>query len=179
MVVKMALGVFFGSFLLIWGGMFLTRPDRSIPPYSVGSQEGTFVAIHVPPWTSDAAIETLIQRFRTVGRGTRNFGPMKIQPTTPQDPSGRYRRLTIYIFTHDAWAEPELVHRYVHAVHAGTSATSDERAVRDAVEKAVRGSYRLEEAEEEGRIGPAPHNGDSPATAAYSRLLFRERLPDG
>ena len=39
-VVKLALGVFFGFFILIGIGMFLTRPDRSIPPYSIGSQEG-------------------------------------------------------------------------------------------------------------------------------------------
>jgi hypothetical protein len=173
----MALGVFFGSFVLIWGGMFLTRPDRSIPPFSVGSQEGPFVAVHVPSWTSDAAIETLIQRFRTVGRETRNFGPMKIQPTTPQDPSGRYHRIIIYIFTHDAWAEPELLHRYVHAVRAGASATPDDRAVREGYEKAVRGSYRLEGSEVEGRIGPLPRGGDSPASAAHSRLLFSERVP--
>ncbi|HET9866814.1 MAG TPA: hypothetical protein VFQ06_05950 [Nitrospira sp.] len=31
-VVKLALMVFFGSFALIWGGMYLSRPDRSIPP---------------------------------------------------------------------------------------------------------------------------------------------------
>ena len=63
-VVKMALGVLFGSFALIWGGMFLSRPDRSIPPYSIGSQERTLVAVHVPSWTSDTEIETLIGRFR-------------------------------------------------------------------------------------------------------------------
>ena len=56
-MVKFGLGVFVGSFLLIWGGMFLTRPDRSIPPYSIGSQEGTLVAMHVPPWTTEAGIE--------------------------------------------------------------------------------------------------------------------------
>ncbi|MGH7474628.1 MAG: hypothetical protein ACREJW_11865, partial [Candidatus Methylomirabilales bacterium] len=40
-VVKLGLGVFVSSFILIGVGMFLSRPDRSIPPYSVGSQEGT------------------------------------------------------------------------------------------------------------------------------------------
>ena len=104
-VVKLALMVFFGSFGLIWGGMYLSRPDRSIPPYSIGSQEGTAVSVHVPGWTSDTEIETLIERFRKVGRETRNFGPMKVRPTTPDDPAGRYRRITIYIFTHDDWAE--------------------------------------------------------------------------
>ena len=80
-VVKLALMVFFGSFALIWGGMYLSRPDRSIPPYSIGSQEGTAVAVHVPAWTSDTETETLIERFRKIGRETRNFGPMKISPT--------------------------------------------------------------------------------------------------
>jgi hypothetical protein len=177
-VVKMGLGVFIGSFMLIWGGMFLTRPDRTIPPFSVGSQDGHFVAVHVPPSTSDAAIETLILRFRTVGRETRNFGTMKIQPTTPKDPKGRYRHIVIYVFTHEAWAEPELLHRYVHALQAGPGATADDQSLREGFERALRGFYRLEGSEEEGRIGLLPRNGDTPATAAYSRLLFKERLPE-
>ncbi|MEE9172791.1 MAG: hypothetical protein V3U41_07790, partial [candidate division NC10 bacterium] len=56
-IVRFGLGVFIGSFVLIFVGMVLVRPDRSIPPYSVGSQEGTMVAIHVPSRTSDAEIE--------------------------------------------------------------------------------------------------------------------------
>jgi hypothetical protein len=162
-VVKLGLGVFVSAFALIWGGMFLTRPDRSIPPYSIGSQEGEAVAVHVPPWTSDSAIETLIERFRTVGRGTRDFGRMKIQPTTPADPGGRYRRIAIYIFTHDAWAEPEMLHRYL----------AGDPEIREAFEKAVRGFYRLDGRQEEGRIGPILRGPDSAATAAYSRLLFK------
>lgn len=82
-LVKLALGVLCTSFALIWSGMFLSRPDRSIPPYSIGSQEGTAVAIHVPGWTSDPEIETLIERFRKVGRETHDFGKMKVRPTTP------------------------------------------------------------------------------------------------
>lgn len=78
-VVKLALSVFVGSFALIWGGMYLSRPDRSIPPCSIGSQEGVSVAVHVPYYTSDTEIEALIERFRKVGRETRNFGPMKIR----------------------------------------------------------------------------------------------------
>ena len=31
-VVKLALGVLVMSFALIWGGMYLSRPDRTIPP---------------------------------------------------------------------------------------------------------------------------------------------------
>ena len=82
-VVKMALGVLFGSFALIWGGMFLSRPDRSIPPYSIGSQERTLVAVHVPSWTSDTEIQTLIERFRKVGGESRNFGSHENSPYHP------------------------------------------------------------------------------------------------
>lgn len=168
-VVKLGLFVFVGSFALIWGGMFLTRPDRSIPPYSIGSQEGAAVAVHVPGWTSDSAIETLIERFRKIGRDTRDFGKMKIQPTTPGEPGGRYQRIMIYIFTHDSWAEPEMLHRYL----AAASGESGDAAVKEAFEKAVRGFYRLDETQEEGRIGPLLSERDSAATAAYSRELFK------
>ena len=164
-VVKLALMVFFGSFALIWGGMYLSRPDRSIPPYSIGSQEGTAVAVHVPAWTSDTEIETLIERFRKIGRETRNFGPMKIRPTTPEDSSGRYQRITIYIFTHDAWTEAPILHRFL---------TGEDRDVRDGFRRALRGFYQLTEREEEGRIGPMVDGQDSAATAAYSRQLFKE-----
>jgi len=169
-VVKLGLGVLIGSFLLIWVGMFLSRPDRSIPPYSIGSQEGTVVAIHVPAWTSDTAIETLIERFRKVGRETRDFGKMKIQPTTPRDPAGPYRSITIYIFTHDSWAEPAILHRYVTA--KGSTST-DDQSLREAFEQSVRGFYRLDGTEEEGRIGPVLNGKDTAGTAAYARLLFK------
>ena len=166
-VVKLALMVFFGSFALIWGGMYLSRPDRSIPPYSIGSQEDTAVSVHVPAWTSDMEIETLIERFRKVGRETRNFGPMKIRPTTPEDPSGHYRRITIYIFTHDAWAEAPILHKYL---------TGEDQEVSDGFKRALRGLYRLTETDEEGRIGPIVDGPDSAATAAYSRQLFKHSL---
>ncbi len=166
-VVKLALGVLFGSFALIWGGMFLSRPDRTIPPYSIGSQEGSSVAVHVPGWTSDTEIETLIERFRKVGRETKNFGSMKIQPTTPGDPAGRYGRITIYIFTHDAWTEPDILHKYL---------TGEDQAVREGFEKALRGFYRLDGSEEEGRIGPLVKGPDTLGTAAYSRELFKGRV---
>ena len=166
-VVKLALSVFVGSFALIWGGMYLSRPDRSIPPYSIGSQEGVSVAVHVPSWTSDTEIEALIERFRKVGRETRNFGPMKIRPTTPDDPQGRYRRITIYIFTHEDWAEADILHKFL---------TDEDQSVHDGFEKALRGLYRLDEREAEGRIGPLLKGPDSAATAAYSRQLFKEMV---
>ena len=163
-VVKMALGVLFGSFALIWGGMFLSRPDRSIPPYSIGSQERTLVAVHVPSWTSDTEIQTLIERFRKVGGESRNFGAMKIHPTTPDDPLGRYQHIAIYIFTEEGWTEPEVLHKYV---------TGEDLKVREGFEGSLRGFYRLDGPEEEGRLGPILKEKDSAATAAYSRQLFK------
>lgn len=172
-VVKLGLGVFVGSFVLIWGGMFLTRPDRSIPPYSIGSQEGTAVAVHVPAWTSDTEIETLIHRFQKVARDEREFGAMKIRPTTKDDPAGHYQRITIYIFANDHWAEPNVLHRYLSSE---TSGDATEQAFRAEFETSVRGSYRLDGLIEEGRIGridQALQGKDTAATAAYARLLFK------
>lgn len=166
-VVRLALGVMLASFALTVVGMFLTRPDRSIPPFSIGSQEGTAVAIHVPSRTSDGEIETLVRRFRKVARETRDFGLMKIQPTTPRDPAGPYSRIVIYIFSDNAWTEPDVLHRYV---------AGEDQRLKEAFAKAVRGLYRLDESTEEGRISPLLDQQDSPATAAYSRVLFKETL---
>ena len=121
--------------------------------------------MHVPAWTSDTEIETLIERFRKIGRETRDFGHMKIRPTTPDDSQGRYQRITIYIFTHDAWAEAPILHQYL---------TGEDREARDGFRRAMRGFYQLTESEEEGRIGPLLDGPDSAATAAYSRQLFKE-----
>ena len=72
-LVKLGLGVLIGGFLMIGIGMFLSRPDRTIPPYSIGAQEGTTVLIHTPPWTSDPEIRTLLERFRNKAQETRQF----------------------------------------------------------------------------------------------------------
>jgi hypothetical protein len=172
-VVKLGLGVFIGAFVLIWGGMFLTRPDRTIPPYSVGSQEGAAVAIHVPSWTSDTEIETLIYRFQKTAHEGREFGRMKIQPTTKDDPAGRYQKITIYVFANDHWAEPDMLHRYLSAESSRDPA---EQAFKAEFEKTVRGYYRLQGMTEEGRIGriyEALQGTDTAGTAAYARLLFK------
>jgi hypothetical protein len=92
---------------------------------------------------------------------------MKIRPTTPEDPSGRYRRITIYIFSHDAWAEAPILHKYL---------TGDDQEVRAGFKRALRGFYQLTETEEEGRIGPMVDGPDSAATAAYSRQLFKQAV---
>ena len=77
-VVKFALWVFVGSFAMIWGGMYLSRPDRSIPPYTVGSQSGYFVATYVPRDTQNDQIEQLVLRKSPQECG--RFRPQEILP---------------------------------------------------------------------------------------------------
>ena len=165
MVVKLGLGVFVWSFALILGGMYLSRPDRSIPPYSVGSQLGQIVATHVPHETTDERIESLLKRFRKVGHEKHDFGSMKIHPTTPDDAGGRYRRLVIYVFDDDVWTDPAVLAKYV----AGDATVVTE------FEKAVRGYYRLQDQEEEAGIGPLPKRGD---VSGATRLIFKGRVTD-
>ena len=149
-VVKIGLTVFIGSFLLIGLGMFLSRPDRSIPPYSIGSQVGSVIAVHLPPWTSDLEIETLIQRFGSVGRESRDFGSMKIRSTTPDDPNGHYQRMTIYFFSDHTWTESAIVRRYVTA----TTGSSEEMAFKEEFEMMVRGGFQIDLQGQQGWIGP-------------------------
>jgi hypothetical protein len=164
-VVKLALSVLVGSFALIWGGMYLSRPDRSIPPYTVGSQIGTLVATHVPRGTTDEQIERLLKRFRKVGHQTRDFGAMKIYPTTPGATGGRYRRIEIYVFDDHGWAETEMLTRYVGG---------DTAIIKD-FESSVRGYYLLLDQEEEGGLGPVPKQG---VRSDQTRTLFRGRVTD-
>jgi len=165
-VVKLALGVVVMSFTMIWGGMYLTRPDRTIPPYSVGSQVGHIVAMHVPHDTTDQGIETLVKRFRKVGRQTHHFAKMKIQPTTPGDPNGWYRKVVVYVFVDDGWAEPDVLNKFL---------AGDATAVKN-YEKEMRGYYRLQDQEEEGGLGPMP-KADVEASDA-TRILFKGLVTD-
>jgi len=172
-VVKMGLLVFVGAFGLIWGGMYLTRPDRTIPPFSVGSQEGIAVAMHVPAWTSDTEIETLLYRFQKVAHEGRDFGRMKIQPTTKGDPAGSYQRMAIFVFANDHMTEADVLHRYLAAE---TSHDPAEKTFRADFEKTVRGYYRIDGTNEEawlGRIYEALQGKDTAGTAAYARRLFK------
>ncbi len=165
-VVKMALGVLIGGFALIWGGMYLSRPDRSIPPFSVGSQSGEVVMTHVPGGTTDEQIGILLRRFRKLGRQPDGLAAMKkIQPTTPGDPAGRYGRVMLYVFDNADWTEPEVLKRFL---------AGDPLVVAD-IEKAVRGYYRLRGEEEEGGVGPVPKAGEYDSTA---RVLFKGRVTD-
>ncbi len=134
---------------MIGTGMFLSRPDRTIPAYSIGAQEGSTVAIHTPSWTSDPKIRTLLQRLRDVGQLTRNFSHMKIRPTTPDDPQGRYQRMTVYVFSDHEWAEPEKLHRYLKE-----SNDSEDEQFKKAFESTVRGGLLLNLEGVAGWIGP-------------------------
>ncbi|MDH5625747.1 MAG: hypothetical protein OEY21_06535 [Nitrospira sp.] len=164
-VVKLALGVLIGSFALIWGGMYLSRPDRSIPPYTVGSQNGHLVAAHVPRGTTDDEIERLLKRFRKVGHQTHDFGSMKIYPTTPGDSGGRYAHILIYVFDDAGWTDPEKLAKYV---------AGDAAVVRE-YERSVRGYYWLQDREEEAGIGSLLKNGK---ISEDKRTLFKGRVTD-
>ncbi len=168
MVVKLALGVLVMSFTLIWGGMYLSRPDRTIPPYSVGSQVGHIVAMHVPHDTTDQGIETLVKRFRKVGRLTHHFAKMKVQPTTPGDPGGWYRKIVVSVFDDYGWAQPEMLNKYL---------AGDAEVVMK-YEKAMRGYYRLQDQEEEGGLGPMPKTDvASDATSILFKGLVTDPVP--
>ena len=164
-VVKFALSVFVGSFALIWGGMYLSRPDRSIPPYTIGAQNGYLVAANVPRDTTDQQIERLLKRFRKVGHNTRDFGPMKIYPTTPGDPTGRYRHMLIFVFDDDGWTQPEQLAKYV---------AGDADFAKD-FEGSVRGFYLLQEEKEEAAMGSVSRDG---TISDDMRLLFKGRVSD-
>jgi hypothetical protein len=164
-VVKIALSVFVGSFALIWGGMYLSRPDRSIPPYTVGAQSSQIVTTDVPRGTTDEEIESLVKRFRKVGHQTHDFAPMKIHPTTPGDPSGWYRQITIYVFDDHGWTDPEVLAKYL---------AGDATVIND-YERHMRGYYRLQHQEEEGGVGPIPKNGH---ISNNTRILFKGRVTD-
>ena len=164
-VVKFALSVFVGSFALIWGGMYLSRPDRSIPPYTVGAQSGQIVTTDVPRGTTDEEIESLVKRFRKVGRQTHDFARMKIHPTTPGDPGGPYRQIMIYVFDDHGWTDPEVLAKY----------TAGDAAVVNDYERSMRGYYHLQDQEEEGGLGPVPKNSH---ISSRTRILFKGRVAD-
>lgn len=164
-VVKIGLTVLIGGFTLIFGGMFLSRPDRSIPPFSNGAQEGTFVAVHVPAWTSDPEIETLIRRFREVGLTKHDFRVMKIRPTTPHDPAGLYQEVTIFIFADPNWTEPEILRRYVTRKDG-----EGEERFRQEFEQSARGGFTYIRGKTKGWLGPI--SGTTNHTNENIQILF-------
>ncbi len=176
-IVKMGLGILLGGFCLIAFGMYLSRPDRSIPPYSVGAQEGTLVALHLPSWTSDPEIESLLMRFREVGMKTRDFAQMKIRPTTPRHPQGRYQTIQIIIFSDPSWTEPDTFQQYVGSKKEKIP-TSADRDFRQQFEASVRAGYRADDRGQAGWIGPWNRNQSKDRTLTM-QWLFDEPWPAG
>lgn len=166
-LVTTALAICVGLIVISIVGMILTAPDRSIPPYSVVAQLGESVTVNVPPRTTDAEIEALLLRFQAAGSGDRSqFGRLKINPTTPQDSSGRYERLTIYVFSNMGLAEESVLQEYL----SGRDSTA-----KRSFERGVRGMYRSVKGVEFGVMGFMPdgaalHPG---RTGGGPRVLFQ------
>jgi hypothetical protein len=168
-LVKTALLLSFGLILITVIGMMVTAPDRSIPPYTVVAQVAENVSVSVPPQTTDPEIEALLFRFRVAGEGDRaGFRHLKIKPTTPQDPGGRYERVTIYILDNPGLAEESILREYV----GGPDPTA-----KRAFERHVRGMYRLGPREEFGTLGFVGEDA-SPGgrQAGDPRMLFRSGI---
>jgi hypothetical protein len=165
----MGLGILIGGFCLIALGMFVSRPDRTIPPYSIGAQEGSLVAVHLPSYTSDPEIESLINRFGAVGRTDRDFAAMKIRPTTPDDPRGRYQTLQIIVFSDSAWAQPDTLLRYI----TSNGKDRSDEAFRKDFEAAVRAGYRADAEGQAGWIGPWNRRGSKDRTLTM-QWIFQE-----
>lgn len=168
-LVKTALAICVSLIVITLVGMILTAPDRSIPPYSVVAQLGEVVTVNVPPRTTDAEIEALLVRFQAAGSGDRSqFGRLKIKPTTPQDSSGRYRRVTIYVFDNMGLAEEPVLREYL----AGRDPTA-----RGSFEGGTRGMYRLTDGVEFGALGFVPdESAVSPGrTVGSPRVLFQKK----
>jgi hypothetical protein len=165
-LVKTALTLCIGLIVITVVGMILTAPDRSIPPYSVMAQQGEIVTVDVPPRTTDIEIEALLVRFQTVGHGDRNqFARLKIKPTTPGDPVGLYRRVTIYVFDNPGLSEEASLKKYL---------SGRDPLARAGFERAVRGLYRLTADTELGAMGFVPESGakdERPSVGA--RILFQ------
>ena len=168
-LVKIALVLCIGLIVITVIGMILTAPDRSIPPYSVVAQQGEVVTVSVPPRTTEAEIEALLVRFRVAGSGDRNqFARIKIKPTTPDDPSGLYQRLTIYIFNDIGLAEELVLKDYL---------TGRDPAARSSFERGVRGLYRVTAETEFGALGFVPEEGASGrGVSASARVLFHGKI---
>lgn len=144
-LVKTALTLCIGLIIITVVGMILTAPDRSIPPYSVMAQNGEHVTVHVPPRTTAPEIEALLVRFQAAGHGNREgFARLKIKPTTPDDPAGRYQRVTIYVFDNAGLAEEASLKEYVSGA---------DPLARAGFERGVRGRYRLTAETEFGAMG--------------------------
>ena len=178
-VVRIGLTVLLGGFTLIAGGMFLSRPDRTIPPFSIGAQEGVVVAVHVPAWTSDPDVETLIRRFRKIGVTHHDFRSMKVRPTTPDEPATLYREVVLYVFSDSRWTEPATLRRYLGTPvpeEAGNRGDVEEEAFRRQFERSARAGFIYNQGNTKGWVGPIPDPA-IPERRQNIQLLFDDIAP--
>ncbi|MEK6603100.1 MAG: hypothetical protein AABY69_01685 [Nitrospirota bacterium] len=156
-LVKTAFTLCIGLIVITVVGMILTAPDRSIPPYSVMAQNGEHVTVNVPPRTTAPEIEALLVRFQAAGHGNRDgFAHLKIKPTTPGDPAGRYQRVTIYVFDNAGLADESSLNDYVRGA---------DPLAQSSFERGVRGIYRLTTGTEFAAMG--------------SRIIFQGKVGGG
>ena len=156
-LVKTALTLCIGLIVITVVGMILTAPDRSIPPYSVMAQNGENVTVNVPPRTTAPEIEALLVRFQAAGHGNRDgFAHLKIKPTTPGDPAGRYQRVTIYVFDNTGLADESALNDYIRGA---------DPLAKSSFERGVRGIYRLTTGTEFAAMG--------------SKILFQGKVGGG
>ena len=75
---------------------------------------------------------------------------MKIRPTTPNHPDGRYQQMTIYFFSDHSWTDGEILHQYLTA----SEESREDQELKKEFEAASRGGYQIDEKKERGWIGP-------------------------
>ena len=126
------------------------------------------MAIHVPAWTSDPELKTLIHRFRDVGLATHDFRAMKIRPTTPEDPKKLYQEVTIYIFSDPSWTHPDTLHRYL-VKNEG----KEEETFHREFEKSARGGFIYIQGKTKGWLGPIPDQ-SKPEKEQNIQVLFED-----
>lgn len=137
------------------------------------------VAVHVPAWTSDPEIETLIRRFRKVGVAKHDFRSMKVRPTTPDDPTALYQEVILYIFSNPGWTEPDVLRRYLATratAEAGNRLDVEEEAFRREFERSSRGGFIYNEGKTKGWLGPIP-DPSNPEQFPTIQVLFGDFAP--
>ncbi len=131
------------------------------------------MAVHVPPWTSDPEIETLIRRFREVVLATHDLRSLKIRPTNPEDPNDYYREVTIYIFSDPDWTHPDTLHRYLEKKEG-----TEEEAFRQEYEKSARGGFIHVQGKTKGWLGRIPEKTKSEKEQNI-QILFEDGITAG
>lgn len=126
------------------------------------------MAVHVPAWTSDPEIKTLIRRFREVVLATNDLRKLKIRPTNPEDPNNLYKEVTIYIFSDPSWTHPDILHRYLANLEG-----KEEENFRLEFDQAARGGFIHIQGTTKGWLGPIPKT-SKPDEDQNIQVIFNE-----